>query len=111
MSSNVANYCPGGYYFRKAYREAGSDAERAEIFETLLLDHEQLREWCRQRGWIPPKFLVVDLEAEKKPQLFNPFPGSQLDLGLPHPVVPDCPGQLLFFSVSDAMPPAPPSAG
>lgn len=86
MSSeeSLLRYRPGGFYFRRAWREARSDAERTEIFETLLTDHEKLRAWCRAQGLIPPKFDVIGYEAIAKPELFtHVFPGAQLEMKLP----------------------------
>ena len=99
------SYKPGGFYFRKAYREADTPEKRESIFETLLEDHEKLREWCRQHGWIPPKFAFTGLEANDKPGLLIPLPGAQLDLDLPDPdSAPDCPGQVLLFRAEDMGP-------
>lgn len=103
MSEPLVNYRPGGYYYRKAYREADTVEEREEIFETLLLDHEKLREWCRAQGLRPPKFEVLNFEAEDKPWLLTPaFPGAQLELSLPETEHPGQ-GELLLFAPSSVV--------
>lgn len=93
----LATYKPGGFYYRKAYRECDTVDERTLIFDTLLADHEQLRHWVRQQGLIPPKFEVLSIEAEEKPSLFTSvFARTQLELGLPEPEQP-VQAELLLF--------------
>jgi len=111
MTEPLANYRPGGYYYRRAYREAESADEQAEIFETLLLDHEKLREWVRDQGLRPPKFEVLSHEVDDKPWLLMPaFPGAQLELGLPEPEHPGQ-GELLLFAPACAVSLQPTSGG
>jgi hypothetical protein len=61
-----ASYKPSVYYFRKALRESSSH-ERA-IVVGLIVCHEleELKQWVRDHGMIPPKKFIMPEEAEEK---------------------------------------------
>ena len=60
------NYKPGAYYLRKALRESKTREEAIEIGMTAVLELEQLKAYMRERGLIPPKVHILDIEAEDK---------------------------------------------
>ena len=66
MQDNCPSYKPSVYYFRKALRE--SETRERAVTVGLIVCHEleQLKGWIRERGMIPPKWIVDPLEAEEK---------------------------------------------
>jgi hypothetical protein len=79
MKANVASptsYLPSGYYWRNVFREARTRAELDDYFHALLLDHENLRQWVRERGLAPPKFFATQAEMDEKPLELKPPPGA-----------------------------------
>lgn len=77
MAEPLANYRPGGIYFRKAFREAPTREARDELFLALL------REWVREQGIIPPKFEMTQAEVVDKPWLFTALADGQMELDPP----------------------------
>lgn len=96
MEDRLPSFRPGEFYFRQAYRDAATQEGRDELFFALVRDHEQLREWCRQQGLIPPKFEFTRREVEEKPWLLSLASSGQLELELPEPEQPRQ-GELLLF--------------
>ena len=66
MSEKITPYRPGSYYYRRALRRAKTAAEAREIGLSLVAEHERLRSWVRELGYIPPKWTVPREEAQTK---------------------------------------------
>jgi len=62
----VPNYKPSSFYFRKALRSAKTVEEARDVGFTVVLELEQLKEWVREQGFIPPKMHIMREEAEEK---------------------------------------------
>lgn len=78
---NPASYKPSVYYFRKALRESRS-RERAVVVGLIVCHElEQLKAWVRERGLIPPKWIVSDEEAYEKgwDTITEPSPLSKVE--------------------------------
>jgi hypothetical protein len=58
---------PSVYYYREAIREARTRAEVEELAFALCREWERLREWVRGKGYIPPKWELMEREFEAKP--------------------------------------------
>lgn len=59
-------YRPSSFYFRQALREAATIDEAVAVGMRMALELEQLKEFCRENGLIPPRRYVLDTEAEEK---------------------------------------------
>lgn len=64
--SEPISFRPSGHYFRKAVRSATAVDKLREISLVLCFEHERLRSWVREQGYIPPKWQVTVEEAEAK---------------------------------------------
>jgi hypothetical protein len=60
------SYKPSAFYYRKAIREANTLKEAQDAGCLVVLELEQLKEWVRERGLIPPKMHITREEAEDK---------------------------------------------
>ena len=60
------SYKPSAYYYRKAIREAKSLEEAREAGCLVVRELEQLKEWVREQGLIPPKRFITREEADEK---------------------------------------------
>lgn len=61
-----SSYKPSAFYFRKALRENGDPEELREIGFHLVTELEQLKQWVRDRGLVPPKWNVMQTEIDEK---------------------------------------------
>lgn len=59
-------YRPSSFYFRAALRDARTVEEAVEVGMRMALELEQLKEFCRDNGLIPPRRYILDTEAEEK---------------------------------------------
>jgi len=66
MSEQEASYRPSAFYWRKQIREAETIVDLRETAMLLCSELEQTKAWIRERGMIPPKFIVPVEEAEAK---------------------------------------------
>ncbi len=57
-------YRPSVYYFRRALREAETRERAITIGLIACHELEQLREWVRSEGLVPPQWIIDPREAE-----------------------------------------------
>jgi hypothetical protein len=60
------SYRPSLFYLRQELHHAQSIEHAVETGLWVCREYERLREWCRQRGAIPPKWEVHPAEARAK---------------------------------------------
>lgn len=61
-----ASYKPSVYYFRAALRSAETKADAIEVGLHAVAELEQLKEWVRARGLVPPKWHITQTEIDEK---------------------------------------------
>lgn len=64
--AKVLSMKPSAFYMREALRKSKSPMELRAIGLHCVSEYERLREWVRSQGLIPPKFEVMESEAEAK---------------------------------------------
>ncbi len=71
------SYKPSAYYYRQALRTAETQEEAVEIGLFVIAELEQLKEWVRGHGLVPPKWRLMRSELDEK-QWGDvvPFPSS-----------------------------------
>lgn len=60
------SYRPSGFYYRRALRRTRNADELRAIGLAVVAEHERLKEWVRELGYIPPKWTVHPEEAADK---------------------------------------------
>lgn len=75
MNSPITTYLPSTYFHRQALRSAKTKKEAVKVGLQVVLELEMQREWVREQGLMPPKFLVrpCELEARTLAEVI-PFP-------------------------------------
>lgn len=61
MNSNIISYCPAAFYYRQEIEAARTKKELHGIARKLVLELERHKEWIREQGLIPPRWLVTPL--------------------------------------------------
>lgn len=62
----ITSYKPSGFYFRRAMRATDDPKKLRAIGMTMCMELEQLKEWIRDQGLVPPKQHIMASEAEEK---------------------------------------------
>ncbi len=62
----VTDYKPSVFYYRRAIRAAKTKAQAQAEGLAVCTELERLKEWVRDQGLMPPKWLVTVEEAEEK---------------------------------------------
>ena len=70
--NKVVSMRPSAFYVRKVLRTSKDLEELRDLGHLIINEHERLREWVRAQGLIPPKFNVIEEEAEAKGQMGQP---------------------------------------
>lgn len=66
---------PSAFYYRQALRSARTKEELVEIGLNLVGEIERHKEFIRARGFIPPKWYIMQTERDAKtPAPVCPFP-------------------------------------
>ena len=60
------SYKPSVFYFRRALRCSDSHQSAIEVGLVVCSELEMLKQWVRDQGMIPPKFVVHPSEAQEK---------------------------------------------
>lgn len=69
------SYLSSTYFFRLELRRASTKADAIELGMHVCDEHERLRDWCRERGLVPPKWFVTPSErAARAAGAVVPFP-------------------------------------
>jgi len=63
---------PSAFYLREALRKSSSPRELRALGLHCVMEYERLREWVRAQGMIPPKFELIEAEAEAKAMCSHP---------------------------------------
>lgn len=66
IPEGCADYRPGSFYHRRRLRRSRTIKEAVKKGLELVRENERLREWVRQQGMIPPKWVVDPDEADEK---------------------------------------------
>lgn len=59
-------YKPSAYYFRQGLRSAETIEEAVQIGMHLVSELEQLKQFCRDEGLVPPKWNIMQTEIDEK---------------------------------------------
>lgn len=62
----VASYKPSAFYFRRALRQANDIETVRELGLAIVNELEQLKQWVRDQGMIPPRWNGTPEEAREK---------------------------------------------
>lgn len=65
------SYKPSVFYFRRALRESGSHERAITVGLIVCSELEELKAWVREQGMYPPKWIVMDEEADEKGWLID----------------------------------------
>lgn len=82
--AKALSYKPSAFYYRHELRKARTKAEAVRIGMALVSEIEKHKHWIRERGMVPPKWLVMPSErAEKDWGSVIPFPSiaSEFETG------------------------------
>lgn len=60
------SYKPSAFYFREALRSARTKREAIDYGMQAVRELEWLKQWIRERGFIPPRRFILSTEAEAK---------------------------------------------
>ena len=71
------SYKPSAYYYHRELRAARSKEAAVRIGLQLVIEIEKHKRWIRERGMVPPKWLIMPSErAEKDWGSVIPFPST-----------------------------------
>jgi hypothetical protein len=62
----VTDYKPSAFYYRQTLRKETDPAKLRVVGLTVVGELEHLKQWVRDQGLQPPKWVVDPLEAQEK---------------------------------------------
>lgn len=75
--AKALSYKPSAFYYRHELRKTRTKAEAVRIGMALVSEVEKHKQWIRERGMVPPKWLIMPTErAEKDWGSVVPFPST-----------------------------------
>jgi len=63
---NELSYKPSAYYYREALRTAPTKKVAIEFGQLLIEEIERHKQWIREHGLVPPKWLIMQTERNQK---------------------------------------------